>query len=202
MLSLSWFKSSGLNIGGFTRVFRWSLTIAVAFIVSLNLAVPGALAALEDDRYDGDIYALYAGNGSLIPPRSTLENSLKAKKPTVVIYYLDDSSDCKTYSLTVSRIQEYYGRAMDISAVRVDSLPLKEKYEPTEEGYYYKGYVPQTVIFDGTGKVVLDEIGNTPYETIDDSLRKMFDLLPRTESSQLKRRRVNEVSTEFSPATP
>jgi hypothetical protein len=91
---------------------------------------------------------------------------------------------------------------MDISAVRVDSLPLKEQYEPTEEGFYYKGYVPQTVIFDATGQVVLDEIGNTPYETIDDTLRKMFDLLPRTESTQLKRRRVNEVSTEFSPATP
>jgi hypothetical protein len=193
---------SELGLAGLKQGLRWIATIALAIIVTLNLGVPGALAALEDDRYDGDIFALYAGNGSLIPPKSTLENSLKAKKPTAIIYYLDDSSDCKTYSLTVSRIQEYYGRAMDISAVRVDSLPLKEKYEPTEEGYYYKGYVPQTVIFDATGQVRLDEIGNTPYEKIDDTLRSMFDLVPRTESNQLKRRRVNEVSTEFSPQTP
>ncbi len=193
---------SGLSWGQFKRALTWGLTVLVAAIVILNLSVPGAIAALEDDRYDGDIFALYAGNGSLIPPKSTLENSLKAKKPTAVIYYLDDSSDCKTYSLTVSRLQEYYGRAMDISAVRVDSLPLKEKYEPTEEGYYYRGYVPQTVIFDATGQVRLDEIGNTPYEKIDDTLRTMFDLVPRTESNQLKRRRVNEVSTEFSPQTP
>ena len=193
---------SGFSVLQVKRVLRWSLTIAVVCCLSLNLVVPRAMAALEDDRYDGDIFALYAGNGALVPPKSTLENSLKAKKPVVVIYYLDDSKDCKTYSLTDSRIQEYYGRAMDISAVRVDSLPLKEKYEPTEEGYYYKGYVPQTVIFDAEGKVRLDEIGNTPYEKIDDTLREMFGLVARTESSQLKRRRVNEVSTEFEPKTP
>lgn len=188
---------------------RWlnaSLTIValsmLLCLLSLNLAVPGAMAALEDDRYDGDIFALYAGNGALIPPRSTLQNSLKAAKPTVVIYYLDDSSDCKTYSLTVSRIQEFYGRAMDISAIRVDALPLKEKYEPTEEGYYYKGYVPQTVIFDATGKVKLDEIGNVPYEKIDDTLRAIFDLVPRKESGTLKRRRINEITTEFFPEKP
>ena len=207
---------SGLNVGKlngvefnrirFKRWLSWGLTIALLSIslclLSLNLAVPGAMAALEDDRYDGDIFALYAGNGALIPPRSTLQNSLKAGKPTVVVYYLDDSSDCKTYSLTVSRIQEFYGRAMDISAVRVDALPLKETYEPTEEGYYYKGYVPQTVIFDATGKVRLDEIGNTPYEKIDDTLRKIFDLVPREDSGPLKRRRINEVTTEFFPEKP
>ena len=207
---------SGLNVGKldvaelsrtwFKRWLSWGLTIVLLSIsvglLSLNLAVPGAMAALEDDRYDGDIFALYAGNGALIPPRSTLQNSLKAGKPTVVVYYLDDSSDCKTYSLTVSRIQEFYGRAMDISAVRVDALPLKATYEPTEEGYYYKGYVPQTVIFDATGKVRLDEIGNTPYEKIDDTLRTIFDLVPREDSGPLKRRRINEVTTEFFPEKP
>ncbi len=197
---------SELSLHRLTQGLRWSVSIVLLVFLSLNLAlnlaVPGALAALDDDRYDGEIFALYAGNGSLVPPRSTLAHSLNAGKPTAIIYYLDDSSDCKTYSLTVSRIQEYYGRAMDISAVRVDSLPLKENYEPTEEGYYYKGYVPQTVIFDAKGNVRLDEIGNTPYEKIDDTLREMFDLVPRSESTQLKRRRVNEVSTEFSPGTP
>lgn len=182
-----------------SRVSRWCGAIALVLVVTFQLFVPGAMAALDDDRYDGEIFALYAGNGSLIPPKSTLANSLKAGKPTVVVYYLDDSKDCKSYSLTVSRIQEYYGRAMDISALRVDSLPLKEQYEPTEEGYYYKGYVPQTVIFDAEGKVRFNEIGNVPYESIDDTLRSMFDLLPRTASTTLKRRQVNEISTEFSP---
>ena len=219
MCSLDWafmVSFNGLNVGKLpveksdkTRLERWlrrgwaimALSIVLC-LLSLNLAAPRAMAALEDDHYDGDIFALYAGNGALIPPRSTLQNSLKAAKPTVVVYYLDDSSDCKTYSLTVSRIQEFYGRAMYISAVRVDALPLKEKYEPTEEGYYYKGYVPQTVIFDATGKVKLDEIGNVPYEKIDDTLREIFDLVPRKDSGPLQRRRINEITTEFFPEKP
>lgn len=156
-----------------------------------------ASAVLEDDRYDGDIFALYAGNGGIVPPRSTLQNSLKAGKPTVVVFYLDDSKDCKTYALTVSRIQEFYGRAMDISAIRVDSLPVKETYEPNEAGYYYRGFVPQTVIFDSAGKVRFDELGNTDYEKIDDALRSVFNLEPRDKSEVLTRRRLNDVNIEI-----
>ncbi len=173
------------------------LGLAIVFCLWLGMTFPAG-AMLEDDRYDGDIFALYAGNGSIVPPKSTLANSLKMGKPTVVVYYLDDSKDCKTYSLTVSRIQEFYGRAMDISPIRVDSLPLKATYEPNEAGFYYRGFVPQTVIFDAKGKVQLDEVGNTPYEKIDDTLRSMFDLLPRDTSDVLTRRRLNDVNMEMS----
>ena len=55
-------------------------------LLSLGLNVMSASAVLEDDRYDGDIFALYAGNGAIVPPRSTLQNSLKAGKPTVVVF--------------------------------------------------------------------------------------------------------------------
>ena len=60
------------------------------------------------------------------------------------------------------------------------------------------GFVPQTVIFDANGKVQLDEVGNTPYEKIDDTLRSMFDLLPRDTSQVLTRRRLNDVNIEMS----
>jgi hypothetical protein len=180
-----------------TSWFRSILGLAIVFCLWMGLTLPAG-AMLEDDRYDGDIFALYAGNGSIVPPKSTLANSLKMGKPTVVVYYLDDSEDCKTYALTVSRIQEFYGRAMDISPIRVDSLPLKETYEPNEAGFYYRGFVPQTVIFDKAGKVQLDEVGNTPYEKIDDTLRSMFDLLPRDKSEVLTRRRLNDVNIEMS----
>jgi hypothetical protein len=163
---------------------------------------PSAMAGLTDDRYDGDIFALYAGNGSLVPPKITLADSLKQKKPTLLVLYTDDSSDCKQYSTVVSQFQAFYGRASDILAIRIDSLPIKDKYEPTEAGYYYKGYVPQTVGFDQFGKVVLNETGTIPYEQIDDVFRKVFDLLPREESVPLKRRQVNEVNTELVPPTP
>lgn len=182
---------------GLARRRSWIFGTAIAVLLTLSIGVMSASAVLEDDRYDGDIFALYAGNGGIVPPRSTLQNSLKAGKPTVVVFYLDDSKDCKTYALTVSRIQEFYGRAMDISAIRVDSLPVKETYEPNEAGYYYRGFVPQTVIFDGAGKVRFDELGNTDYEKIDDALRSVFNLEPRDKSEVLTRRRLNDVNIEI-----
>lgn len=172
------------------------VVIFVATIMIWGIATP-AWAALTDDRYDGDIFALYAGNGSLVPPKSTLANSLQKKKPVLLVFYTDDSSDCKKYSLIVSQTQAFYGRVIDILAIRVDSLPVKNRFEPIEAGYYYKGFVPQTLIFDQAGKVVLNETGAIEYEKIDDEFRKIFDLLPRSQSIPLKRRMVNEVSTEL-----
>lgn len=163
-----------------------------------TIAAP-AWAGLSDDRFDGDIFALYAGNGSLVPPKSTLADSMRQKKPVLLVFYTDDSSDCKQYSLVVSQTQAFYGRVIDIIPIRVDSLPVKDRFEPTEAGYYYKGFVPQTLVFDQAGKVRLNETGTIEYEKIDDEFRKIFDLLPRSESITLKRRVVNEVSTELVP---
>jgi len=196
-MSLLSFDALSRFLKGLARRKSWIFGTAIVLLLSLGLNVMSASALLEDDRYDGDIFALYAGNGAIVPPRSTLQNSLKAGKPTVVVFYLDDSADCKTYALTVSRIQEFYGRAMDILAIRVDSLPVKETYEPSEAGYYYRGFVPQTVIFDGAGKVRLDEVGNTDYTKIDDTLRSVFDLEPRDKSEVLTRRRLNDVNIEI-----
>ncbi|MEN8443536.1 MAG: thioredoxin family protein, partial [Cyanobacteria bacterium J06555_13] len=47
--------------------------------------------------------------------------------------------------------------------------------------------------------LVFNEAGQVPYEKIDDLLRTVFDLLPRTESVELKRRPINEVNTELVP---
>lgn len=156
-----------------------------------------AIAGLNDDRYDGDIFALYAGNGSLVPPRYTLKQAFQRQRPSLLVLYADDSSDCKQYSTIVSQLQAFYGRAADFLAVRVDSLPVQERYSPTEPGFYFTGVVPQTVLFDATGKAVLNQAGILPFERVDDAFREVFDLLPRSESVELKRRPVNEISTEL-----
>ena len=172
----------------------------VMTIASLTLGNP-ALAGLTDDRYDGEIFALYAGNGSLVPPKTKLKDSFDLHKPVLLVFYNDDSSDCKAFSAVVSQLQAFYGRAADFMPIRVDSLPVKETFDPTEPGYYYKGYVPQTVVFDQSGKVVFDGKGNVAYEKVDDVFRTVFDLLPRSQSTALKRRSVNEVNTELVPPT-
>ena len=159
--------------------------------------MPMAIAGLTDDRYDGDIFTLYAGNGALVPPKVTLEQALARKRPIILVFYIDDNSDSKRYSTVVSQLQAFYGRATDIIALRVDAIPTQKNYAKTEAGYYYSGAVPQTILFDETGKVVFNQKGNVPYEQLDDVLRKVFKLLPRAESSGLKRQPVNEINTEL-----
>ena len=173
--------------------------LLLVFLLSVSLlgGASPALAGLTDDRFDGNIFPLYAGNGSLVPPKVTMTESRQRQRPTLLFFYVDDSSDCKSYATVISRLDEPYGWAADFIPISVDMLPEKASYDPNEPGYYYKGYVPQTVILDQAGKVVLDAKGAVAYEQIDDVFRQVFDLLPRAESAALKRRQLNEVSTEL-----
>jgi hypothetical protein len=177
----------------------WQRVLSVLMLLSCLLFIDtqSAFAGLKDDRYDGSIFVVYAGNGSLVPPKETLSQALSEQKPALLFFYVDDSSDCKEYALVVSRVQEFYGRVTEIIPVNVDTLPVKETYSPTEAGYYYSGAVPQVVVFDRAGQVVLNKKGQIPYEEIDDQFRIVFDLLPRSKSVQLKRRSFNELNSEL-----
>lgn len=156
-----------------------------------------ALASFDKDTFDGNIFVLYAGNGSLVPPKVTLAQSLKGDKPTLLVFYTDDSRDCKQYAAVVSRLQAFYGRATDFLPISVDTIPPKSTYTPNEPGYYYSGFVPQVVLFDQSGKIVLNDKGQVPFERVDDAFRKVFNLLPREASVELKQRPVNEFNTEL-----
>ena len=181
----------------FWQGFRVCVAALICVVTVLGLWSGGAIAGLHDDDYDGNIFALYAGNGSIVPPKFELPDSLKQDKPTLLFFYVDDSRDSKEFSPTVSQLQAPYGRVANFVAVAADSVPVKDNYEKTEAGYYFKGAVPQTVVFDAQGNVVLDEVGQIPYEMVDDKMRELFDLLPREESVELKRRSFNEVNVEL-----
>lgn len=176
-------------------------TLLLALVAGLSylclIGIPPALAGLNDDRFDGNIFTLYAGNGSLVPPRVPLAESLKRGKPALLVFYLDDSSDCKQYSPTVSQLQAFYGRAADFVPTSVDAIPQKSSYSITEPGYYYDDLVPQTVLLNQSGQVVLNARGKIPFEQLDDVFREVFDLLPRSESVELRRRPINEFNTEL-----
>ena len=79
---------------------------------------------LNGDSYDGNIYALYAGNGSLVPPASTLEESL-AEERTAVIVYLDDSAVSKRFAPVVSELQRLWGRSV-VLPLSTDPLQGRE----------------------------------------------------------------------------
>jgi hypothetical protein len=181
--------------------FHWLRALSQAFIMLfclLLLNIQPAFAGIKDDKYDGNIFVVYAGNGSLVPPRETLAQSLEEHRPIFLAFYLDDSKDSKEYAISISRVQEFYGKVVEIIPINVDTIPAKPSYTPGEPGYYYTGAVPQVVVFNQSGQVVLNQKGQVPFEAIDDKFREIFDLLPRTESVQLKRRSFNEFSSELS----
>ncbi|NMF64985.1 thioredoxin family protein [Brasilonema octagenarum UFV-E1] len=180
-------------IPNWRRLF--SLSVLLTCLLLTN--VQSAFADLNNDRYDGNIFVVYAGNGSLVPPKATLAKALADHKPTLLAFYLDDSSDCKKYAIVVSTIQEYYGRVAEIIPVNVDSILDGKTYNSTEPAYYYSGVVPQVVVFNQSGEVVLNKKGQVPFEKMDDKFRELFDLLPRSESVPLKRRAFNELSSEL-----
>lgn len=183
------------------RLSSLIFSVVLGLSCLLAIAVPTALAELNDDHFDGNIFALYAGNGSLIPPRVSLADSLKrTDRPTMLFLYVDDSRDCKQYASVISQLQAFYGRVADFIPISADAIPVKSTYAPTEPGYYYKGVVPQTVVFNQAGKIVLNEKGVLKFEQVDDVLRQVFDLLPRSESVELRRRVVNEINTELVPS--
>ena len=189
--------ASGLGL--WRRIVSASLvTVAIALSFILFIGTPPAYASLTDDRFDGTIYALYAGNGSLVPPKVKLTDSFKRKKPALLVFYTDDSSDCKQFAIVVSNLQEYYGREADFMPIFIDSLPSEPSPDITNPGHYYKGFVPQTVLLDQSGKVVYDAKGQVAFEEVDAAFRKVFDLIPREKSLPLKRRIVNELNIELS----
>jgi thiol-disulfide isomerase/thioredoxin len=177
-------------------LWQTAIALSIALVLSL-LLTPPAWAVLTDDHFDGNIFPLYAGNGSLVPPRVSLVETLQQHRPALLVFYADDSSDCKKYVSVVSQLDSFYGRAANFIPVIIDAIPAKDRYEKTESGYYYKGYLPQTVLLDQSGNVALDANGVLPFEQVDDVFRKVFDLLPRDQSVELKRRPVNEVNTEL-----
>ena len=178
---------------------RYFLPIAVLFSCLLLWGTSPAWASLNDDRYDGNIFSLYGGNGSLTPPKLNLANSLQRHQPALLVFYLDDSSDCKKFTTVVSQLQAFYGRVASFIPVSVDAIPVKSSYTPQESGYYFAGLVPQTVLIDGDGKVIFNQTGQIPFEKIDDVFRQVFNLLPRSESVELKLKTVNELNTELVP---
>lgn len=173
------------------------LAIAALLIGLMAVQPSPAYASLNDDGFDGNIFALYAGNGSLVPPRVTLADSLKRQRPAILFFYLDDSRDSKQYASVVSQLQAFYGRAADFLPISIDTLPLEGSPDLKDPAHYYKGFVPQTVIIDQAGKVAFDQSGVLAFESVDDALRKVFDLLPRSESVELKRRPLNEINIEI-----
>ena len=146
------------------------LVRVLSLLAALLLVVAPAQAVLNDDRYDGNIYALYAGNGSLVPPANPLSDSLEQGRTAVIVYYLDDSAVSKRFAPVVSELQRLWGRSIDLLPLSTDPLQGRETLGAGDPATYWSGTIPQVVVIGTDGRVVLDQNGQVPLAAINDAI--------------------------------
>ncbi len=147
------------------RIFT---SLLILFIISVN----PVYSARDTNSYDGNIFPIYAGNGSLVPPPSTLSESLKNERTSVLVFYLDDSSTSKMFAPVVSGIKLLWSSSIDLIPLSIDELDNNRKKTYDDPGYYWHGKIPQVVILDGKGNVLLDKEGQVSFDEINDAITK------------------------------
>ena len=90
------------------KIIQWIL-IAIIFLNPYK-----ANASRDTNSYDGNIFPIYAGNGAIVPPQTTLQESLKNKRVAVLFFYLDDSSDSKAMAPIISGLDLIWRNNIDI----------------------------------------------------------------------------------------
>ncbi|MGB2926350.1 MAG: thylakoid membrane photosystem I accumulation factor [Limnothrix sp.] len=177
---------------------RIILSFLVVLLTMCSVCVSPTWASMDDDRYDGNVFVLYAGNGSLVPARLTLKGAIARQLPILLVFYADDSRDSKRFAPIVSEMQSYYEKVVSIIPVAIDSIPVQKNYSKDEVGYYYSGKIPQTVILNKKGKIIFDEAGQADFNDLDNTFRKLFDL-PLRKGKDLKKpiQSFNEYNSGF-----
>lgn len=182
-------------IGSRIRVLlRKCVLFASVMAIALSLAAP-SWATLDDDRYDGNIFALYGSNGGIVPPRSTLAESLERNIPALLVYYIEDSRDCKKYSAAIANLQVRYGIGVNFIALNADGLDT-DSNDPQNPGRFYRGKLPQTLFFDSEGNMTYESVGDRPITEVENAIRAAFDLEP-VEAGELRPQPFNELQTGF-----
>ncbi len=151
---------------GMNQLLTQVLGQILVLILMLRLAVCPAQASLTSNSFDGNIYALYAGNGSLVPPRSSLAQAFRDQRPAVVVYYLDDDAASKQFAAVVSELQRLWNRNIELIPLVTDPLQNRADTGPSDPAHYWHGQVPQVVVFDSQATVIFDEQGAVDVDAI------------------------------------
>ena len=167
--------------------------IFISFL-GLLIFVQPINAARDTDSYDGNIYPIYAGNGSLVPPPSTLQESLINKRTSVLVFYLDDSSTSKYFAPVVSGIKLLWSSSIDLIPLATDEIQTRVTNQKTDPAFYWRGSIPQVVVIDGEGNVILDEDGQVPIEKINTAIGKATGL--KQPDFQISIKSFNEYNSE------
>ena len=148
------------------------LRVFSSLLILIFLYVNPVYSARDTNSYDGNIFPIYAGNGSLVPPPSTLSESLKNQRTSVLVFYLDDSSTSKEFAPVVSGIKLLWSSSVDLIPLSIDELDNDDQKTSKDPGFYWHGKIPQVVILDGKGNVLLDKEGQVSFDEINNAITK------------------------------
>ncbi len=149
--------------------------VAISILLFFSLSFP-ANGSRETDSYDGNIFPIYAGNGSIVPPQTNLNESLKNERISILFFYLDDSSDSKALAPLISGLDLIWRNNIDIIALTTDELQNKNSKDKNQESYYWNGNIPQTVIIDGRGNIQFDQDGPIEIDEVNKVISKTLGL--------------------------
>jgi len=176
------------------------LLLAPLLLGCLTAGAQPVGASLTNDRYDGNIFALYAGNGSLVPPRNSLAATMAVHRVAVLIYYLDDSAVSKQFAPVVSELQRIWGNSIELIPLVTDPLQDRQDGGPTDPAHYWKGVIPQVVVIDTGGTVSFEASGQVSVDAINSAVSRAtgIPLGPGTGSSATES--FNELNSEVVPS--
>lgn len=172
------------------------LTLLLTLGLQLCLAASPAFGALTDNSYDGNIFALYAGNGSLVPPRSSLAEALAARRPAVLVLYLDDDAASKQFAPVVSELQRLWGNSIELIPLTTDALQNRPERGPQDPAHYWSGQLPQVVVFGPDAAVLLDASGPVPLGRINAALSQATGIALPADRAGGDLRSFNELNAE------
>jgi hypothetical protein len=179
------------------RLLGAALSLILVLTALVAAGADPAWAARNTNSYDGNIYALYAGNGSLVPPRSSLDQALSDHRPVLLAFYLDDSADSKTFAPTLSELQRLWGPVVELILLPTDPLQNRPESGPTDPAHYWNGSIPQVVLLDADGRVRFDRSGQVDVDAINAVLSEITGVALPEGGSLSRSLEVNELNSEI-----
>ena len=170
-----------------------NLIICIFIFIFINIPAYGSRIS---DSYDGNIFPIYAGNGSLVPPQTSLKESIQNKRISILFFYLDDSADSKALAPVIAGLDLIWKNNIDIIPLTTDELQNKDFTDPLEEGFYWNGYIPQTIILDETGAVKFDKNGLLDLDEVNKVISEIKGI--KLEDSSFTVESFNEYNSQIS----
>ena len=170
------------------------LSLTITIVICFNCP---AIAARDTNTYDGNIFPIYAGNGSIVPPKTSLKQSINEGKVSVIFFYLDDSADSKKMAPTISSLDLIWGNNINILGYTTDLIQNnKQSDSPEESSYYWSGLIPQTVIINKDGELVFDKNGQVSINELNKVISESTGINKNGENYSIES--YNEYNSELS----